>query len=226
MRLLIIDDKAELCENLRRLFKQNSCALDIALNGDAGVEMAQRGDYSVILLDIMMPDISGYKVLSILRNRGITTPVLMLTAKDTLEDKVGAFKLGSDDYLTKPFEFQELLARVNALARRSVTFVDSIISAGAVGINRRTYEATLNGKLVKTTFNESKVLEILFMNKGKYVSKENILNILCGNYKNIESNNVEVYVHYLRRKFPCDLSGFTIETKRDVGYRLMEINHA
>ena len=222
MRLLIIDDKVELCDNLRRLFHENKCSLDIANDGETGVEMARKGAYSVIMLDIGMPGISGFKVLETLRLREITTPVLMLTAWDTLEDKVAAFNLGADDYLIKPFEFKELLVRVKALARRSVSLVDNMIIVGNVSINRRSFEVKMGGVPVKMSLREAKVLEVLFLRMGEYVSKEAILDILCGRYKNLESNNVEVYVHYIRKKFPKEHSGFAIETKQGVGYRLIE----
>ena len=160
-------------------------------------------------------------MLTELRAQSKTTPILMLTAKETLEDKVNALNYGADDYLIKPFEFYELLARIRALMRRAPLMHNETIQFGHTVINRHSYEITVNGEFVKTSIKEAALLECLFINNGKYVSKETILHILSGKNKDISSNNVEVYVHYLRKKFPQRISGFTIETKQNVGYRII-----
>jgi len=221
MRLLIIEDNVELCNMLENMFAKEQCALDISHDSLSGIDLAQMIDYSVIILDIMLPDVSGIDVLKRLRALGKATPIIMLTAKDTLDDKISAFNIGADDYLTKPFEFRELLARVRALERRSSELVDQTIMLGNTSIDRYCYEVKMNGKKVKTSKNESMVLECLFLNQGKFVSKAIILNIISGASKYIDSNNVEVYIHHLRKKFPESESGFTIETKKHFGYRVL-----
>ena len=220
MRLLIIEDNVELCNMLAKMFTLEQCMLDAAHDGLTGIELARMIDYSVIILDIMLPGLSGIEVLEKLRMLGKTVPVILLTAKDSIEDKISAFNSGADDYLTKPFEFRELLVRVRALERRSHILVDQTITLGKTSINRYSYEVTMSGKKVRTSIKESMVLEYLFLNIGKFASKEKILNIISGGSKYIDSNNVEVYIYRLRKRFPESESGFTIETKQNSGYRV------
>lgn len=170
----------------------------------------------------MLPEQSGIDTLEQLRKSNIDTPVLMLTAKDFVNDKINAFDQGADDYLVKPFEFQELLARVKALVRRSPVELDKIVSLGNTAIDRDCLEVSIDGKVIKTTIKESKTLEYLFSNKGKYVSKGTILNIISGVTRDININNVEVYIHHIRKKFTPEISGFQIETKQSLGYRVIE----
>jgi len=222
MRVLLVEDKIELCDQLKKLFKKNMIDLDTANDGENGLELALEYDYSVIILDIMLPNISGIDVLTQLRKRSKKTPILILTAKETLEDKVTALNCGADDYLVKPFEFEELLARVRALNRRSPVLHDETVCIGNTVINRQRYETRINDKTVKTSIKEAILLDYLFMNKGRFVAKETVLQILSGcNVGDISSNNVEVYVHHLRKKFPRDVSGFSIETKYGLGYRVL-----
>ena len=221
MRVLLVEDKTELCDQLKKLFKKNKIDLDIANDGENGLEFALIYDYAVIILDIMLPGISGIDVLTKFRKHSRTTPILMLTAKETVDDKVDALNNGADDYLVKPFDFAELLARVRALHRRFPILHDETVRVGNTVINRQRYEIRTNGKIVKTSIKEAVLLEYLFTNKGKFVAKETVLQILSGsNEGDISSNNIEVYVHHLRKKFPQDVSGFTIETKYGLGYRV------
>ncbi len=221
MRLLLVEDKKELCEALKKLFYRNNIDLDFSLDGEEGAELALSGDYSVIILDIMLPSISGVEILKSLRSHSMPVPVIMLTARETVEDKVGALDCGADDYLVKPFEFEELLARVRALARRAPILLEERISVGNTSIDRKTLEVSMSGRPVKTSVRESKLLERLFLGGGNFVTKESILMILSGKNKDISSNNVEVYIHYLRKKFPPESSGFIIETKQSQGYRIV-----
>lgn len=222
MRLLLIEDKAELCEILQIMFEKNNFVLDIASSGEAGYKLALRNKYSVIILDIILPGQSGIDTLGQLRSSNIDTPVLMLTAKDSVNDKISAFDMGADDYLVKPFEFQELLVRIRALSRRTPDFQNRSISFGNTAIDRDSLEVSIDGEVIKTTVKEAKTLEHLFLNSGKYVSKGSILHIISGVNRDININNVEVYIHRIRKKFPPEISGFSIETKQSLGYRAIE----
>ncbi len=220
VRLLLVEDRKELCDLLAKLFKTHNIDIDISHDGAEGLELALSSDYSVIILDIMLPSMNGIEILRNLRQNAIKTPVIMLTARETVKDKVFALELGADDYVVKPFEFEELYARVRALTRRGPILFQEVITVGNTSINLKNYEVRMCGQLIKTSLKEAKIIEKLFSQTGNFISKDNILLILSGRNGDISSNIVEVYIHHLRKKFPPELSGFSIENKSNFGYRL------
>ncbi len=223
MKVLLIEDDKGLCYTLGKLFTKNGITSEFANEGDTGYWMGLNGTYDVIILDILLPEMSGFEVLNTLRKQGNTTPVLMLTTKEEIEDKCKAFEQGADDYLVKPFSYQELLLRIGALTRRSRNILDdSYITAGNTRINRFNLEVMIGGTQVKLSLKGANLLDCLMKNKGKFVSKEMLLNSVWGIDKAIQSNSVEVYIHMLRRAFPPEASGFTIETRLGYGYRIVE----
>jgi len=223
MRLLLVEDKEVLCITLKKLFEKENIELDICHDGIEGLELALIGDYSVIILDIMLPSLSGVEILKELRMKSVPTPVLMLTARDTVTDKVSALDCGADDYIVKPFEFLELNARIRALSRRSPIIKqepDRVV--GYTSINQRSFEVKMGETVVKTTKKEALLLDMLFQNVGEIILKEHLLMALCGQTKYITTNNVDVYIYNIRKKFPPELSGFIIETKHAQGYLIIE----
>ena len=222
MRILLVEDREELCTILKESFLKNTIDMDVAYNGEDGLALILAQEYSVIVLDIMLPFMSGVALLGEIRKRGVLTPVLMLTALDAIDNKVEALELGADDYLVKDFEFKELLARVRALARRPQMVDLCTITVGNVTLNRNVYSAEMNGQSIALSGKEGIILEYLFQNKGKFVSKESILRTISQCDKAIEIGNVEVHIHFLRKKFPPQRAGFVIETKHRYGYRIFE----
>ena len=226
MKILLIDDNKTLCETLKGYFKYNGIDCDVAYDGEAGILKAMQGCYEVILLDIALPNKSGTDVLSHLRQENLHIPVLMLTAKADLGYKKTSFEYGADDYLTKPFIHEELLLRVKALARRPHEILfDSYIRVGNIRMTLFDNQIEMNGNAVNVSVKEAKLLEFFIKHKDKYISKEWILNAIWGIDKPIQTNNIEVYVHMLRKTFPQELSGFMIETKKGLGYRLREVSN-
>jgi DNA-binding response OmpR family regulator len=223
MDLLLVDDNESLCKLLKAFFQSAGIRCDVANDGLAGFDKATSAFYDVIILDIALPDKSGIALLADLRAAKNNSPVLMLTARDGYDYKEAAFERGADDYLVKPFLHKELLLRVRALARRPLGILESsCLEVGAVRLNTVNMQIEMSGKPVAVSAKEAKLLCFLFKNKGRFVSKEMILNAIWGIYKPIQSNNVEVYIHMIRKDFPKKLSGFEIVTKHTLGYMALE----
>lgn len=219
MRLLLIEDEERLAEALAYILKKHNYGVDLAYDGETGQSMAETELYDLIILDRMLPGKEGIDVLKDLRRQGITTPVLILTAKDSISDRVNGLDAGADDYLVKPFATDELLARVRALNRRpSQQFVTEKLQVGELVLDPQQGEAYLENMPIKLTFKETLLLELLMRNSGRVVTKEQILNRVWGMDSEVEINNVEIYVHYLRKKLNSD--SILIETVRGLGYRL------
>ena len=220
---MLVEDDKNLCYTLGQLFKKNRINVEFANTGDDGYWMCIHGVYDVIILDILLPGMSGFKILDTIRKEGNSTPILMLTTKDEIDDKSDAFNRGADDYLVKPFYYEELLLRLNALTRRSKHLInDSCIIVGNIQLDRRSFEVMMNGNPIKLTPKGAKLLYCLMKNKEKFVSKETLLNFVWGINKDIQSNSVEVYIHALRKNLPSEISGVTIETRLGFGYRIIE----
>lgn len=225
MKILLTEDNQTLSKALNELFNKNGIDCDVAYDGETGLFMALNGYYDVIILDIALPKKSGTELLSNIRTGKVNTPILMLTARDSIDYKEISFELGADDYLTKPFLHKELLLRVKALARRPREMVDdSFIQIGNIRMNVYDFQIEVNSEPVNASVKEAKLLEFLFRRAGKYVSKDVILSAVWGIDKPIQTGNVEVYIHMLRKTFPPELSGFKIETKHGLGYRLTEVS--
>jgi len=217
MRILVVEDETRLAEGLRRGLEAEGFAVDVAATGTDGLWMAREQEYSAILLDIMLPGISGYRICETLRAEKNWTPILMLTAKDGEWDQVEALDTGADDYLTKPFSFAILLARVRALLRRGAGERPSILEAGAVSLDPATKRVTLGGEPIELTAREFAVLEFLMRRAGDVVSKREVLEGVWDFDFDGDPNIVEVYIGHLRTKLGRD----AIETLRGSGYRLV-----
>lgn len=223
MRLLLVEDEKRLSEALAYIFKKNNYGVDVAYDGKTGQEMAETGIYDLIILDRMLPKKEGVSVLRELRSKGIKTPVLLLTAKDAVEDRVEGLDAGADDYLVKPFATEELLARVRALARRqNEQLIGEKLQVASLILDPLQCEAACGNEKIKLTFKESQLLELFMRNRGQVITKEQILDRVWGLDADVELNNVEIYIHYLRKKLNPEKSHVRLETVRGIGYCLKE----
>lgn len=221
MRLLLIEDEKRLSEALAYIIKKNNYGVDVAYDGETGQEMAETGIYDLIILDRMLPKKEGVSVLKELRIKGIKTPVLLLTAKDAVEDRVEGLDAGADDYLVKPFATEELLARIRALARRQMEqLTGEKLQVASLILDPLQCEAACGNEKIKLTLKESQLLELFMRNRGQVITKEQILDRIWGLDTDIELNNVEIYIHYLRKKLNPEKSHVRLETVRGIGYCL------
>jgi DNA-binding response OmpR family regulator len=221
MRILIVEDEIALADALAQIFYKNKYLADTAYDGESGLDNALTDIYDVIILDIMLPKMNGLDVLKNLRMNKISTPVLLLTAKDEVSDKVKGLDMGADDYLTKPFATEELLARVRSMYRRKEKIiVENALSHNDVSLNLSTYELECNGMSVKLGLKEYSIMEFFLKNHGMVISKENLIEKIWGYESDAEYNNVEVYISFLRKKLAHIKSSVSIKTVRGVGYRL------
>lgn len=220
MRILIVEDEVRLAEALGQIMKQEKYAVDVVHDGETGLEYAKSGLYDVIILDIMLPRKNGYEVVKELRSAKIITPVLLLTAKDDITDKVNGLDYGADDYMTKPFVPEELMARIRALSRRHGEVVLEELSFADLTLNLATYTLTRGPKSVRLGYKEYEVLKILMANPKMIVSKEDLIIKVWSMDSNAEDNNVEAYISFLRKKFFYLGSQVNINTVRKVGYRM------
>lgn len=220
MNILLVEDEVKLSEILCVLFKQNGYATHTAYDGVSGEEHALTGIYDIIVLDIMLPKRSGFQVVQNLRKAGISTPVLLLTAKSETEDKITGLDLGADDYLSKPFSSEELLARIRALTRRQNTFVGDLLTLNSTSLNRNTHEIIYSNDTVKLGMKEYQIMEMLLQNKDKIVSKEILIEKIWGYDYNAEYNTIEVYISFLRKKLNSIKADVQIKTERGIGYFL------
>ena len=220
MRILVVEDEVRLADGIRRGLEAEGFAVDVAANGTDGLWMAREHEYAVILLDIMLPGISGYRVCEALRAERNWTPILMLTAKDGEWDQVEALDTGADDYLTKPFSYAVLLARVRALMRRGGGVRPTVLEAGDVRLDPASREVWRGEVPIEVTAREFAVLEYLIRRKGEVVSKREVLDGVWDSDFEGDSNIVEVYVRHLRNKLDRPFDRAAIETLRGAGYRL------
>lgn len=220
MKILIVEDELRLAEALAQIMREQRYQADVADNGMDGLLYGLTGEYDVIVLDIMLPGKNGFEVIKGLRNAKITTPVLMLTARDDVRDKVNGLDLGADDYMTKPFVPEELLARIRALSRRQGEVVlEEAVFADLV-LNLSTNDLICEGKSIHLGFKEFEILKILMANSRTVISKDLLISKVWGSDSDAEDNNVEAYISFLRKKLSYLGSRVTIGTIRKVGYRL------
>ncbi len=220
MRVLIVEDERNLAETLREMLKQNRFDSDIAADGETGLAYARENAYDLVILDVMLPKRSGFSVVEELRKDGNATPVLMLTAKSSVEDYVHGLDLGADYYLTKPFEMQELLACVRALTRRRGEIVMDTLTFGDLVLNMSTCELMCGERSIRLGKKEFSIMHILMKNGDVVVSKEELLKRAWGMDSDAEDNNVEVYISFLRKKLRFLHTCVQIETLRKFGYKL------
>ena len=222
MRVLIVEDEVRLAEALGQILEEQKYQAEIVHDGELGLDYAKSGLYDIIILDVMLPKKSGFEVVRELRAAKIATPVLLLTARDEVADKVTGLDCGADDYMTKPFAPEELLARLRALSRRQGDVVLEELTFADLTLNLSTYSLRCGAKSVHLGFKEFEVLKLLMTNPQMIISKETLLLKVWGTESDAEDNNVEAYVSFLRKKFFYLGSRVTIGTLRKVGYRLEE----
>ena len=222
MRVLIVEDERRLAQTLADLMEAHNYGADIAYDGEEGLDNALSGIYDVILLDVMLPKRSGYEIVHALRKEGDKTPVLMLTARTEVEDRINGLDSGADYYLTKPFDSNELLACIRAITRRNTDAVDNALAFGDLRLELDTCQLSCGGRSVRLSKKEFAMMEKLMANSGKVVTKEQLLLSVWGYESDAEDNNVEVYISFLRKKLKHLKSFVSIKTLRMVGYTLQE----
>jgi DNA-binding response OmpR family regulator len=222
VNVLLIEDEPRVADFINRGLRAENHGVSVAATGGEGIELAKTGDFDVIILDLMLPDMHGYDVCQRLRSEGEHTPILMLTAMDTLEDKIKGLKIGADDYLAKPFDFDELLARIEALVRRSHNFAPSsnVLQVADLALDRELIEVRRGGEPIKLTAKELAILELLMSAPGRVFSRTRILNQVWGYSEDPLTNVVDVYIARLRRKIDTPGRAPLLETVRGHGYRL------
>ena len=220
MKILLVDDERALVQALEQILKQNKYSVDTAFNGEDGLDMALSGIYDLIILDVMMPKLDGFSVLKEIRANKFDCPVLMLTAKSETQDKIQGLNLGADDYLSKPFDTNELLARIKALLRRKEKFTGDILSYGDLTLNRNTFEISVNERKISLGKKEFQILEMLILNQGKSIDKDRFIEKIWGYDTDAEYNTIEVYVSFLRKKLASVKSKTEIKSIRGVGYTI------
>ena len=220
MRILIIEDEIALSNVLSEILKKNNYAVDAVYDGADGLDYAVSGLYDAILLDIMLPKMNGLEMLKALRSQGHSTPVLLLTAKSEIEDKVKGLDCGADDYITKPFATDELLARVRSVLRRKDVFISSEQSFGDLTIDKNTLKIATKKDEIKMSLKEYQILEMLIVNPNQIISKEKFVEKIWGYDFDGEYNSVEVYISFVRKKLTAIDSKVKIKAHRGVGYSL------
>jgi DNA-binding response OmpR family regulator len=221
MRILLVEDEPTAARMIGKGLRENGHAVDVAGDGAAAIQHAARGSYDVVVLDLLLPIKNGLDVCRELRAGGNAVPILMLTARDALEDRVTGLDAGADDYLTKPFHFAELLARVRALTRRQPRPVlPERVECGRLTLNTRTQQAWVDGQLIELTAREYALLEYLSRNTGAVISREEIARHVWDDRYDPCSNVIDVYVQRLRRRIDRDGRSF-IRTRRGAGYQLV-----
>lgn len=223
MRILLVEDEERLSQALVEIFKKNRIGIDAVLNGADGLEYALGGAYDAIILDIMLPGMDGISVLKRLREAHNNVPVLLLTARDDVDDKVRGLDCGADDYLTKPFETKELLARIRALTRRKGEIREDNVTFGDLTLSKKNCELqSADGTAIKLSLKELQILEMLFDFPHQVITKEQIIEKIWGGDGNAEYNNVEVYISFIRKKMEALHVNARIRTARGIGYSLEE----
>ena len=222
MKVLIVEDEVRLADALGQIMKEQHYQADIVYNGTDGLSFGLSGEYDVIVLDVMLPGENGFQVVKKLREARIQTPVLMLTARDDIQDKVTGLDRGADDYMTKPFIPEELLARIRALSRRQGEVIVEEMKFGDLTLTLSANDLCCGTKSIHLGYKEFEVLKILMSNSGRIVSKETLIARVWGSDSDAEDNNVEAYISFLRKKLNFVGSSVEISTLRKVGYRLEE----
>ena len=206
MHILVVEDEVRLAETLKEILKTQKYTCDLVYDGEDGLAYAESGIYDVILLDIMLPKMNGFDVVRTLRSKKVSTPVILLTARDEVTDKVKGLDCGADDYLTKPFSTEELLARIRAVSDLTLNLSNCTLSCKT--------------KSIKLGYKEFEIMKLLMANPGAIISKDDLLVKVWGYESDAEDNNVEVYISFLRKKLHFLESAVNIATVRKIGYHL------
>lgn len=223
MRILVVEDEFSLADIIATKLRNKKYDVDIALDGEDGLDKALSSIYDLIILDIMLPKISGIDILKEIRDNNIDTKVIMLTAKSSLDDKLSGFENGANDYITKPFHIEELIARVNVWLRNNENNINKdILKFGDIELNIRTstISCTKNNETINISYKELMILEYLMNNTNQIISKEQIYDKIWGIDNYFESNNLEAYLSFVRKKLKIIDSSVTIKAIRGMGYKL------
>ena len=222
MRILLVEDEKRMAQALCEILRLEKYAVDHYASGIDGLSAIESNIYDIVILDVMLPGISGYEVAKKARSKGISTPILMLTAKAELDDKVTGLDSGADDYLTKPFMTKELLARLRALGRRTLGTTDGILSYGDISLDTTTLtlSCTGNSQSVRLSEKEYHILEYFIANGGQVLTREQLASKIWGFDSESEYNNVEVYMSFTRRKLSFVEAKTEIKAVRGIGYEL------
>ena len=222
MRILLVEDEKDLAGIIKQGLEEAGYAVDMAHDGEEGLYMAETYPVDAVVLDIMLPLMDGIEVLKRLRKKGVTTPVILLTARDALLDKIKGLDTGADDYLTKPFVFDELLARIRSLLRRKATVKEAVIRVADLEVDTASHQVKRAGKSVPLSAKEYSLLEFLAYRRGNVVSRTDIVEHIYNEEAEMDSNVVDVYINYLRNKIDRDHKKKLIHTVRGAGYILKE----
>lgn len=220
MKLLYAEDEKSMSEAVVDILTYHKYIVDAVYDGEEALDYALAESYDGIILDIMMPKKDGFEVLKTLRQKGINTPVLLLTAKSEVEDRIAGLDMGADDYLPKPFAMGELLARVRAMLRRKETFTPDILKCGNISLNMQSYELSNGKQAFVLPKLEYQLIEIFMLNRGIYLSSEDLLVKVWGYDTDAELGTVWVYISYLRKRLAALDANVAITAKRNVGYTL------
>lgn len=222
MRIILIEDERQLAQILKKGLEEAGYSVDMAYDGEEGLYMLENIPADAAVLDIMLPKMDGLTVLNRLRKKGIQTPVILLTAKDTISDKIKGLDAGADDYLAKPFDFGELLARIRSLLRRKAEVKEAVIRIADLEINTASHEVKRGNKSIPLSAREYVILEYLAYRKGNVISRTEITEHIYDEEFDLDSNVVDVYINYLRNKIDKGSRRKLIHTVRGAGYMLKE----
>jgi DNA-binding response OmpR family regulator len=222
MSILVVEDEKKLADILKRALKGERYSVDVAYDGETGLEKALKNNYTLIILDIMLPKKDGFAVCKELRERQIHTPVIMLTARGAVEDKVTGLDVGADDYLVKPFGIGELFARIRAVMRRRKTTDPDIKKVGDLIMDKRKHEVSRAGKIIPLTPKEYKLLDVLITHQGEAIKRRQLIDYAWGPVFNESNNELNVHIRYLRKKVDGRKMKPLIHTVRGVGFVLKE----
>ena len=225
MRLLLIEDDLALQQNLNKHLVSANYLVDLASDGESGLFQGQEYPYDAAIIDVGLPIIDGISVIKALREKNIGFPILVLTARDSWQDKVSGLDAGADDYLTKPFQAEELLARLNALIRRSAGQASPLIKNGHLTINTKSLQVEVNEQVIKLSSSEYKLLEYMMLHLDEVTSKATLTEHIYDQDFDLDSNVIEVFIRRLRKKLDPDNEYGFIETLRGHGYKLKQLNN-
>ena len=220
MQILVVEDDMRLAAALGHILEENGYGVDLVHDGATGLEWGESSIYDIVILDVMMPKMNGFDVVAELRRRKVTTPVLMLTARDAIPEKITGLDSGADDYMTKPFSPAELLAHLRALTRRQGEVVFETVEFADIALNLESFDLACKKKTIHLGLKEFSICKILMLNPNQVISKETLISKVWGIESSAEDNNVETYISFLRKKLKFLGSSASIETLRKAGYRL------
>jgi len=222
MNILVVEDNINLANSIKDILVENKYSVDTVYNGEDGLYYGKQDIYDLIIMDVMLPVYDGYTVVKQLRVNGISTPIIMLTAKSEIDDKITGLDSGADDYMTKPFSSKELLARIRALSRRKSEITTDVVTLNDITLDLSTSELICKDKKTKLSHTEYQLLLLLINNKNSTLSKEQLISKIWGYDSSAVENNVEVYISFLRKKLKFLKSNVSIRNIRKLGYRIEE----